>query len=439
MKKIYSIVSAALLTLGMNAQVFESDLSNWAGGVPTDFDGPHQNLVADSITQINSGNIFGTSSAELKNGSPSSKRFATQPVAVELGQTYNITFYAKGQGEIGTRIYTNKYVGSINYTDINTNNWEQFEASVTADTVVSDAEFLFYVKNTVAASGHVQIDQVTITESSTATVSIYDIQNTTSGPSSYVGQTVKTQGIVTAVNSTGRFFIQDGSGAWNGVYVYDNNFEVEVGDQVNITATVDEFKDLTELTGVVILDIVSSGNQLPAPAVISTQEANNEMYEGVLVKVNNAAVVSPENNGKWDINDGSGKLVVSDFMNRDSFMLTENESYDITGIMDYFNNYQLLPRDISDVTVTGIEEYNNNVVNAYPNPAQSTLFFTVDLNSSIAEITITNMFGQAVNTVKPNINKASISVEDLSNGIYLYTAKDMQGNVLSTNKFVVAK
>ena len=83
------------------------------------------------------------------------------------------------------------------------------------------------------------------------------------------------------------YFIQDGGGARNGVYVYDNiQTEIEVGDNVTLTGTVAEYYDLTEIKDVTSLTINSSGNTVVATTITAT-EAQSEDYEGVLVTVNN--------------------------------------------------------------------------------------------------------------------------------------------------------
>ena len=58
--------------------------------------------------------------------------------------------------------------------------------------------------------------------------SIHDIQYTTDAgsgsdcyPSSEDGNSVEVTGLVTAVMDNGRFYIQDGPNAWDGIYVYD--------------------------------------------------------------------------------------------------------------------------------------------------------------------------------------------------------------------------
>jgi predicted extracellular nuclease len=76
-------------------------------------------------------------------------------------------------------------------------------------------------------------------------VSIHDIQYTTdpSGDSPYEGETVTTQGVVTAFFYDGgnRYtFIQDGTGPWNGLLLYKPNGYVNVGDLLEVTGTVSD-------------------------------------------------------------------------------------------------------------------------------------------------------------------------------------------------------
>ena len=75
-------------------------------------------------------------------------------------------------------------------------------------------------------------------------VTIYQIQGQQEH-SPYDGEIVKTHGFVTGVFS-GSYFIQDGEGEWNGVYVYSSN-NVNVGDEIELTGEVIEYFDLTEL------------------------------------------------------------------------------------------------------------------------------------------------------------------------------------------------
>jgi len=120
------------------------------------------------------------------------------------------------------------------------------------------------------------------------------------------GQIVETSGIVTAV-FTGEdqlrgFYMQDVAGdgditTSDGIFVFypDGDVIVTPGDQVTITAEVDEFFELTELRNVSSLLVQSSGNSLPAAAKVllpETSDGELEQYEGMLVEIDSEMTVS---------------------------------------------------------------------------------------------------------------------------------------------------
>lgn len=196
-----------------------------------------------------------------------------------------------------------------------------------------------------------------------STVTIYDIQYTSdpSGNSPYMGMMVNTSGVVTAVQSTG-YYIQSGTGEWNGVFVYDAANVPAIGDEISITGSVAEYFGLTEITGVTAFAIISSGNALPAPLVISTLAlSSTEAYEGVLVKVENAEyVTAPNNYNEWYVNDGSGDCQIDDAIYNYAPLAVLGNSYNITGVVNYsFSVYELNPRsidDFEDVTVVVVTQ-----------------------------------------------------------------------------------
>ncbi|OKH25599.1 hypothetical protein NIES593_04500 [Hydrococcus rivularis NIES-593] len=165
---------------------------------------------------------------------------------------------------------------------------------------------------------------------SKGTVEISAIQGE-SQTSSLVGQTVKTTGIVTAVDERG-FYLQDAEGDGNdatseGIFVFtDSAPTVAVGDELEIEGTVQEFvpggKDTgnLSLTQIVSPTIAtkSTGNDLPAAVVLGkggrtppTEIVENDNFEvfdpqedaidfyesleGMRVTIQNPVAVSPTN------------------------------------------------------------------------------------------------------------------------------------------------
>jgi len=182
---------------------------------------------------------------------------------------------------------------------------------------------------------------------------IYEIQGQLDA-SPYLGDMVQTTGIVTGAFSSG-YFIQDGTGAWNGIYIFDNTNTPAIGDEITVIGEVGEYFDKTQLASISSFTVNSSGNVLPDATLLSTADVNDEMYEGVLVKINNAVCTSePDSNNEWVANDGSGEVIINDLIYDASPELYG--IYNITGIVDYgYGAYKIEPRNSTDVEYLGSE------------------------------------------------------------------------------------
>ena len=172
--------------------------------------------------------------------------------------------------------------------------------------------------------------------------SISEIQGETDA-SPFVEQSVSTSGIVTAVTNEG-YFIQDGVGEWSAIYVFDSTQSPSVGDEVSLTAIVDEFFDFTELKDISNFSTLSSGNQLPAATGLSTGEVPSEAYESVLIEVNMAECTNANLGfNEFELNDGSGPCTVDDFI----YFFTPDEGvhYTVTGPLYYsYGDFKIIPR-----------------------------------------------------------------------------------------------
>ncbi|MBN1990681.1 MAG: chitobiase/beta-hexosaminidase C-terminal domain-containing protein [Bacteroidales bacterium] len=278
---------------------------------------------------------------------------------------------------------------------------------------------------------------VTVTKPQVNVVTIAQIQQPTgaTGDSPYADQIVETTGIVTAIQAGKGFFIQDGEGAWSGILVYTNTATglPAIGDEVKVKGWLKEYYSYTEITNntnpavTVETTVLSTGNTLPAATVLTSQAVQAEEYEGVLVKVVSAEVISgPSDKQEYIVNDGSGDLTVDDKLFLATF--TVGSRYSITGVMDYsFDVFKLLPRDASDIA-TGIDDIKWGVnLEVYPNPFTNTISFS---NVEDVElITVTNLIGQRVMTVKPESSN-SINTNNLIKGIYLVSFQNRDGKVI---------
>ena len=77
-------------------------------------------------------------------------------------------------------------------------------------------------------------------------------------------------------------------------------------------------------------------------------------------------------------------------------------------------------------------------VSIYPNPAKNEITIETSLTNN-STIQIIDVSGKIISNNRFNTNKTKLSVLDLDNGVYFYNILDANGNVLHSNKFVVAK
>ncbi|MGM0846442.1 MAG: thermonuclease family protein [Bacillota bacterium] len=180
-----------------------------------------------------------------------------------------------------------------------------------------------------------------------------------------IGQTVTTEGIVTADNSSiggGKLstYIQDETAGIN-LFAFDPSKypDLKEGDKVKVTGEITVYKQLTEIVAGTI-EVISSGNELSEPKSITLKELTDsstaEPFEGQLVNVNGFIKDIPESpaGGGYNIS-----LVDKDFNSTtlrvlegsmDLSVIEEGKWYDITAILSQYDGYQLIPRKASDIT-----------------------------------------------------------------------------------------
>ncbi|MCD4653555.1 hypothetical protein K8T06_06430 [bacterium] len=188
-------------------------------------------------------------------------------------------------------------------------------------------------------------------------VTIYDIQYTTdpSGDSPYDGQSVTTTGIVTAFeDGNNSLFIQDVTGAWNGIHCYNGSgwTGYAEGDELEVTGTVDEQYGMTQMENCSVT-VNSTGNTLPAFTVVTSNGMNDEQYEGVLCEIQNAIVTSEESTyGEWNIDDSSGDAMMDDQYTY-TYVPVLNDILDfVRGPIAYsYSEFRMYPRYDADIQI----------------------------------------------------------------------------------------
>ncbi len=440
-KSLLTIFALALMLSAKAQVVFSTSFENWTNNDPDGFlTTGATSFHTDSVVQVTGGSVYGNSAAKFINSTASHKRLTTTSVSITNGQTYQVEYWAKGQGDIragiwdgGTGVTAYAYA---TYNSVNSTAWTQYTQTITADSTSATAGFILSVKSTVGAD-QLQVDSFVVTAISTPVYSIYQIQYTTAGngDSPYNNQTVSTGGIVTAVDASA-YWVQSGTGPWTGVYVFDatNAPSLAIGDSVTFTALVTEYFNLTELKNVASFIKVSSGNTVPAVSAISTSNANLEDYEGVLVKVSSATCTVGNGAGnQWVVNDGSGTVFVDDEMY--AYTASVGAVYEVTGPAHYaFSERKIEPRMSSDVLVTtGINSVNSNgSVKLYPNPSNGNVTVLNVIANDV--VNVFDVSGKLVFTEKASVN-GNFSFEMADNGVYFVQLVTKQG--IRTAKLII--
>ena len=453
MKKIFTLISAITFGAASFSQViFQSDLGSWTAGAPDGWMGTKTNIGAGNVVMQTLSSTYGAADASLMNTDPSAtnhKRFTTQNIAVTAGETYEVEIWlVSAMGYLRTGFYDatndayNTYNPYINVGSVSGGNPTMISQNITIPAGCTSGQLILSVYGTDPSTEPfdigIIIDSVSVSGTIVApptTISIYDIQYTTdiSGDSPENGNIVTTSGIVTGVigfgADSGRFFIQDGNGPWNGIYVYNNTYAVALGDEVEVTGTVSEYFGLTELGFVSDVTIVSSSNPQPTPAVINTFDATEEQYESVLVQVTDAKCNNDDAGfGQFIVNDGSGDRLIDDQIYQ--YSPTLNDVYAITGVTFLsFGEVKIYPRIAADIDVlgfAGLEE--NNTFAMYPNPANDIVTLNVSSNTMVQ---IYSMTGALVYEGQGK----TIDVSAFEAGAYMVTA--IQNETVSTQKLMV--
>ncbi|MBK8995553.1 MAG: amidohydrolase family protein [Myxococcales bacterium] len=182
------------------------------------------------------------------------------------------------------------------------------------------------------------------------------------------GAAVKLTGLyVTALRpDTGKargFYVQDASlKPFTGIFVFTAGVTpgVAVGNKVDISATYEEFFNLSELVNAAVT-ITDSGTTLPFgpiaitnPAEIATGGAKAEGYESMLVSISAVQVtnMNPDSPKDFDELAVTGNLRVDDELDPtiDNTFLVGASFSKITGILTFsFSNHKLAPRSASEM------------------------------------------------------------------------------------------
>jgi len=176
----------------------------------------------------------------------------------------------------------------------------------------------------------------------------------------YNGQTVTIQGIVTlgagiTITSRTDAYVQDNSGRGINIFSFDAPDPLLIrGNEVQITGTVTEFSGVIEIENYTI-QLISTGNTLPAPLELTTQQANNIDLEGTYIRINgNVTTIETFSDAtNLTVDDGSGDILIRVWGTTgiDLSNLAVDDSVSITAVMDLFQSASQLTPGYQDEIV----------------------------------------------------------------------------------------
>ncbi len=248
--------------------------------------------------------------------------------------------------------------------------------------------------------------------------------------SQVVGEIVTVDGIVTGDNTydyvtdngRNRFYIQmPAGGPWSGIFCFDRVHKVERAQEVRVAGRVLERFFKTEIDDPFYVEVLSSGNPLPAFEVVTpltlSSGATAEPYEGCLVRVENVVVnqdtsyVSAFGNDEWTIVSSVGATDTT-AVGDDGLYFYNPQVGDMLGFvqgpLDYDFEHSIEPRRWDDidspngVAVGPVDApvARTGLVGAVPNPfnPSTTLHFTV-AGSAPVDLKIYDQGGRLVRTL----------------------------------------
>jgi uncharacterized repeat protein (TIGR01451 family) len=220
-----------------------------------------------------------------------------------------------------------------------------------------------------------------------ANTPIYDIQYTTdpSGDSPLEGQVVTTTGVVYATYSAHGFCIADDTDAWHGIYVYYPSGGLPaIGDEVEVSGLVQEYYGLTELADYATYSILSSGNPVYTPTLVTAaqieyDDSASEPYESVFVQLQNIEVTAGnDTHDIWTFTDASGGTGKADDWGYDANPDVGDTFATLQGALIYdYDEFKVMPREIGDA----VEGFAIELLKAAPKRVTPGAVFTYTLTA----------------------------------------------------------
>lgn len=445
---LHLLVTSVVITEANGQILLQNGLENWAFGLPDGLVGLHTTLAHDSIVEVSEPVHGGSKAMRLQLGSDGGALLTTGPLSVAANELYEVRFWMRGRARVGAGLYDGRpenggFATATPGVEANDSTWRYVLHTVLAANSTSAAEFVF-VLEPAGDSSQVVIDDITINVSALPdplAATIAEIQTSTAinGSSPLNFEFVRTQGIITGL-APSSFFIQDGSGPWNGIEVLAApQPDWALGDAILLFGTVDEesipndpwFRSRTRLIAVPFVQVTSTGNPVPEPVEVSAWDLEDEEWESVLVQVRDLECVGEPDplTNEWPAANWQGATRVDDLLHY--FAPTLGSVYTITGIDHFTGAAKLLPRSDQDFSPgVGILEVHTPVLQLSPNPTSSTVRISNNAIGDEAHVRISDGAGRVVLETTSAQALIELDLSGSPNGIY-HVSLTGQGRTLS--------
>lgn len=257
-----------------------------------------------------------------------------------------------------------------------------------------------------------------------------------------IGTTVNVQGI--ALNGTElgtTIFIDD---ATAGIALYSTTLlgGVKQGDRVNVTGTLNSYFNLLQLN-VTSINIINSGNALPAPFDLTVASGFNENYESRLVKIDDVSFDSPgasfTGSTNYTMNDGTGTGKVRILGSTDlTGEIVPCGSTTVIGIISQYNtDYQLLPRSTGDLRTLEITQSNitsSGLTIHYVTPDATPTFVEYGTTTSLGLSTSNPALTQNHSITLSGLSPATVYYIKITSGTYVSCVQPVMTASLSSGQ-----
>lgn len=216
-KNAVSLILLLNISLWGFAQInINGGFETWTNNLPDGWNGVKTNVGISNIQQDTSA-YQGNYACRLVCTGTNHKRFTSQSFAVDSGDIFLFTFYVKGHGDIRTAVYdgrssNNGYSAYNSYHSINSTTYQCITDSIKITHTTTSAELIFSLKKTVAADGHLVVDNVTLVPVSSTVTEVADPVITVTGQAisgTYYGPA--TVSMSTSTDSAAIYYTLDGS------------------------------------------------------------------------------------------------------------------------------------------------------------------------------------------------------------------------------------